>query len=66
MRRLLLPWYLGGQLNLVGTFRWRASKKPRYSDVNLPQPRILRLDDILGGLKIGQDGLIFEDDVSGT
>lgn len=55
-----------GQLNLVGAFRWRASEEPEYCYVDLLQPRILCLDDILGGLKAGQDRLIFEDDVSGA
>ena len=57
---------LGRQLNLAGTFRWRANKEPRYYDVDLLLPGILCLDDVLRGLKTRRDGLISEDDVSGA
>lgn len=37
----------------MGTFEWWASKESKYCDVDLLQPGIFRLDDILGGLKTG-------------
>ena len=64
--RYFLDNALGGQLNLVGTFKWRTGEEPRYCDVNLFQLRILRLDDVFRLLKAGQNCLVPENDVGGA
>ena len=51
---------------MMGTFRWRTSEEPRYCKVDLFQPRILRLDDILGGLNARRNWCVLENDMGGT
>ena len=55
-----------GQLNLLSTFRWRATKEPRHYDVNLLQSGVCCLYYVLRGLKARRYRLVFEDDVGGS
>lgn len=56
---------LNGQLNLLGISKGRAIEEAGYCDVDLVQPGIFCLYDVLRSLETGGDWLVPKDDVGG-